>query len=631
VPDARIIEGDSGTLGVGIQVQTTTGSASVISVNWRTLAGSATGGSDFVVVASGSLSWGIFDGTPKVLTVQIQGDTIPEWSSILQQDEIFFVELFNPVNATIGKSRSTVTIVDNDTVQPGVQYLSAVTDSTGTNVTDGRNRLQWRVPAAPAGPTQFKVCWKSNPTNCASPVSDTDTAGGGCSLINGPFTAGGKLLFTHDNTSLIKVTVPAAYCYSVFTIYGGFSPERAEVAVKTFDSTPGPVKWTFTPGHYSTAAAASLVPPTVGIDGIYSVGTDGVVYAMQRGTGASSGLWPPTWNPVALGKPAHNRSPVVTFSAGAYLFVGTENGEVHAVDARSGSIVWSRAAGFPGGSQQLMPGSTGAQATPAGLFKSFGGLNDLLLVGTATGGGNTQFFALSPTTGATLDFYPTGGDTPPGLIDNVFGMAVVDYAGNKVYFGTAGSAFTLWGLDMGPSGAPDLKLLPAPAWNPKPLGITGGTTGAPVARNGRLYLGTDNGAASAIRSLRVSDGNLYSYTHGDGQVKGFVWPDRRDNRLYFTTVGMVHGVRDDGTAITQLWAPITVPSPSIPLQKPGTDNLYVGDGTGRLLEIDVVSQAINPYQLDTGVVQIGAPSLDYPNSLVLVGSDKGVIYAVRVP
>jgi outer membrane protein assembly factor BamB len=401
--------------------------------------------------------------------------------------------------------------------------------------------------------------------------------------------------------------------------------------VKTFDSTPGPVKWTFTPGHYSTATAASLVPPTVGLDGIYSVGTDGVVYAMQRGTGPTSGLWPPTWNPVALGKPAHNRSPVVTFSAGARLFVGTENGEVHAVDARTGSIVWSRAAGFPAGSQQLMPGSTGTQATPAGLFKSFGGLNDLLLVGTATSGGNTQFFALDPVTGATRDYFPTGGDTFPGPIDNVYGMAVVDYASNKVYFGTAGSAFTLWGLDMGPSGAPDLKLLPAPAWNPQPLGITGGTTGAPVARNGRLYLGTDNGAASAIHSLRVSDGNLYSYTHGDGQVKGFVWPDRRDDRLYFSTVNNVHGVRDDGMAITPLWSPISVQSPSIPLQRPGTDNLYVGDGNGRLLQIDVVSKTITPVQLDTGTVQIGAPSLDNVNSLVLVGSDKGVIYAVRVP
>jgi outer membrane protein assembly factor BamB len=322
---------------------------------------------------------------------------------------------------------------------------------------------------------------------------------------------------------------------------------------------------------------------------------------------------------------------VVTLPTGARFFVGTENGEVHAIDAKSGSIAWSRAAGFPPGSQQLMTGSTGTQAIPAGLFKTFGGLNDLLLVGTATAVGNTNFFALDPATGATLDFYPNGGDTPPGLIDNVFGMATVDYTTNRVFFGTAGSAFTLWSLDLGPSGAPDLKLTSV-AWNPKPLGITGGTTGSPVLRNGQLYLGTDNGAASAIHSLRISDGTLYSYTHGDGQVKGFVWPDRRDDRLYFSTVNKVHGVRDTGAAIMPLWSPITVQSPSIPLQKPGTDYLYVGDGQGRLLQIDVVSGSIiTPLQLDTGTVQIGAPSLDGANDLLHVGSDKGVIYAVRVP
>jgi outer membrane protein assembly factor BamB len=317
--------------------------------------------------------------------------------------------------------------------------------------------------------------------------------------------------------------------------------------------------------------------------------------------------------------------------------VGTESGEIHAVDARTGTIIWSRAAGYPVGSEQLMTGanaSTGVQAAPAGLFKAFGGLNDMLLVGTATAIGNTTFFALNPATGATLDFYPnTGaGDTPPGPIDNVFGMATVDYAANRVYFGTAGSAFTLWSLDLGPSGALDLKLTPI-AWNPKPLGITGGTTGSPVVRNGRLYLGTDAGAASEIHSLRLSDGTLYSYMHGDGQLKGFAWPDRRNGQLYFSTVNKVFGVNDDGTSLQPLWSPISVQGASIPLQMPGTNYLFVGTNQGQLVEIDVSSgNVVNTLTLDTGTVTIGAPSLDNASPpLVYVGSDKGVIYAVQVP
>jgi len=624
------VEGNATTL-VPFTLTLAAPATSTITVNWRTIAGSATVGFDFALVSSGLVTFNPGDlSKPLTPTVQIVGDTTPEWSSTLQQDEVFFVELFNAVGATIRRGRASVTIVDDDVSQPGAQYLSAVSDSTGGGPNDGRNRLQWRVPAAPVSPTRFNVCFKASAGACTSPLADTDIAGGGCFNVPGPFTAGSKMLFTHDSSSAIRVQVGNNYCYTVFTYYPAVSNERAEVSVKAFDSNPGPVKWTFTPGHYGGVAAATLMPPTVGLDGIYSVGTDGVVHAMQRGV--SGGLWPSTWNPLGLGKPAHSRSAVVTFSAGARMFVGTENGEVHAVDARLGTLVWSRAAGFPPGSQQLMTGATGAQAAPAGLFKSFGGLNDLILVGTATAVGNTSFFALDPLTGATLDSYPTGGDTPPGPIDNVFGMAVVDYAANRVYFGTNGSSFTLWGLDLGPSGAPDLKRFTTPAWNPKPLGTISGTTGSPVMRNGQLYLGTDSGAASAIHSLRASDGNLYSYTHGDGQVKGFVWPDRRDTRLYFSTVGKLHGVFDTGSSLATIWTPINIVSPSIPLQMPGTDNLWVGDGQGRLIQVDVLTGTVsNSLPLDTGTVQIGAPSLDLANGLVIVGSDKGVIYAVRAP
>jgi outer membrane protein assembly factor BamB len=153
-------------------------------------------------------------------------------------------------------------------------------------------------------------------------------------------------------------------------------------------------------------------------------------------------------------------------------------------------------------------------------------------------------------------------------------------------------------------------------------------------RNGRLYLGTEAGPAATVYSLRVSDGNLYKFTHGDGQVKGFVWPDRRDERIYFTTDRFVFGMKDDGTALTPLWAPINLGSPSIPLQMPGTDFLYVGDGNGNLVEIDVkTGTVIASIKLSALDVQIGAPSLDNVNRLVHVGSAVagGVIYAVRVP
>jgi hypothetical protein len=627
--DQRVIEGGAGTL-VPFSVSLSGPWPSPVTVSYRTVAGSATGPSDFVIVTSGSVTLSPGE-TSKPLQVpqasddiRVQGDAIAEWNNLLQQDEIFYVELFNPVNATINRGWASVTIVDDDQSQPGVQFLSAVTDSTGSAATDGRNRLQWRVPAAPASPTRFKVCWKSSTGACTSPLSDTDTDPGGCSVINGPFTAGARQLFTHDNTNVVKVQVPRNYCYSVFTDYGVLSPERGEVAVKTFDSTPGPVKWTFTAGHYNGAAAPSVLPPTVGTDAIYTVGTDGVVHAMERGP--NGGLWPPLWNAVALGKPAHSRSPVVTTPAlGSRLFVGTESGEVHALDARKGLVSWSRSAGT-----RLMATAVGDQAAPAGIFRHFGGpsVNDLVLVGTANGASNTEFFALNPASGATIDKYPTGGDTPPGPVNNVYGMPIVDYAANRVYFATTGggAAHTVWALDLGPPGAPNLTLSALP-WNPKPLGGAG-TVGSMVLRGGRLYLGTDSGAAAQVHSLRLTDGDLYSYTHGDGQVKGFTWPDRRNGRMYFSTSSQVHALDDDGTQLQPFWGPLGFNNPSMLLQRPGTDQLFVGDGDGRLIRIDAGTGATTPLLLAGNGVLIGAPSLDNFHNLIHVGSDKGVVYAV---
>ena len=51
------------------------------------------------------------------------------------------------------------------------------------------------------------------------------------------------------------------------------------------------------------------------------------------------------------------------------------------------------------------PAPRACRRLPPLLVKSFGGLNDLVLVGTATAVGDTTYFALDPATGATLDSY----------------------------------------------------------------------------------------------------------------------------------------------------------------------------------------------------------------------------------
>jgi hypothetical protein len=213
------------------------------------------------------------------------------------------------------------------------------------------------------------------------------------------------------------------------------------------------------------------------------------------------------------------------------------------------------------------------------------------------------------------------------------GMPVVDYTGNRSYFLSTAPAGVLWAFDLGPAGVPGLTLSSLPSANPLALGFGG--QGSPVFRNGRLYYGLSNGD---VRVYRLSDAKQSTLGAGDGGVKGFVFPDRRDGRLYFSTNTYVWGALDDIVSADPMlaveWMVTDIPNPSIVLHWPNTNHLYVGGGDGRLYEIDVSSatpQSTKKSVLLESGSQIGAPSLDGPNGLVLVGSATGVVYAVRVP
>jgi hypothetical protein len=619
----RVVEGNGLSLPIKIKRNP---AGPIADVYWKTVNGSATGGSDFVSVSSGFVQFSSPD-TEKTITVTILGDGTPEPNTATTlPDEFFFVELTSVTpGGTFSRSRATVVIVDDDRSMPGVQFLSVV---SGGSSTQGNNKLQWRVPAGqPAAPNQVEIRANAGASSCAFPNLVTD----GTLVANiGAASPGLTQGYSH-----VVATPHQVWCYSVFTIYSGTpTAEVAKVKAKTFDAGAGPIKWTYT----SSSTLPNVAPPTIGQDGIYTVDNDGVLHAMQRF--GAPGTWPTIWNPAMLNGATSNRSVVVPLSTlGTRLFIGTQNGWVHSVDGRTGTIEWSR---------QLMAGSTGTQATPGLLLKGYGGANDLVLVGTATGTSNTKFFALDPLTGATFDDYPNGTtDTPPGAVENVFGQPVVDYANNRVYFGTTGvnpTGFTLWSLDLG-SPAPDLTLSTTLAWNPKPLGSLVGSNGSLVSRNGWLYLGTGGGGATEgdLNAVRISDGALRIYNHGDGQLKGFPWPDRRNGRLYFSTTNKVHAAFFDGSTLgpDPGWqanlsgvSHVTVSHPSIVLQRPGTDELYVGDDQGHLLRFNAATGAqMGVVTLDGPGTIIGAPSLDTgqtPLPLLLVGSDKGVVYAVQV-
>jgi hypothetical protein len=601
VPESRVVEGN-GPQVVNLTIQISAPNLSgVTSVQWYTQAGTAAAGSDFMPVSPTTVTWSLGDGAPKNISVTVVGDTIGEWSPTTQMDETFFVKLQNPVGATIAKPSATVTILDDDhptlNQRPGVQFLSAISGSVSPHGGgDGQVRLQWRVAPAQTAPTQIKIQQDSNFTAaCTFPPADT----AGLNVANlAPAAAGLTQFFTHSN-----LTTGSVHCYSVFAIYAGGPTTQIGQIKGTPFSAAFAIAWKF------TASSTILVPPTVGSDAIYVTDTAGVVHALQRGTGG--GMWPSTWNPVAVGQ-TNMRSAVVPRPEGARLYLGTDGGEVHSIDGRFGTLVWSRSAA----AGTNLPTTGGAQAQPSGIFKNFGGSNDMLLVGTNAALGSNALWALDPATGNVLDSLSTGG------MGTVLGMPVLDYAGNRVFFLTSSSTDTVIGMTLGASGSPDLVLDTTLAWNPKPAG--GGSNGSLVLRNGRFYFGD----SANLFALHM-DGTLYGTITGDGAIKGFVWPDRSNDNVFFATNGKVHAVRDTGSGFVDVISPVSVTSPSIVLQKPGTTFLYVGDGLGNLVQINLVAGVLTTL-LETGV-QIGAPSLDAPNSMVIVGSNTGSVYAVRVP
>jgi hypothetical protein len=119
-------------------------------------------------------------------------------------------------------------------------------------------------------------------------------------------------------------------------------------------------------------------------------------------------------------------------------------------------------------------------------------------------------------------------------------------------------------------------------------------------------------------------------------VKGFVFPDRGSDALYFATDNYVWGVSDDGSASMSLDFSVGLDAgarPSAALFVPGSHYVYVGGSDGKLYEIDVVGASKKSVDLGGGSVVVGAPSLDrgFAPNLVHVGTEAGVFYAVSVP
>lgn len=106
IGDAQTPEGDSGTRPLVFGLTLSEASRASVFVSWRTRTGTATSPEDYVT-ASGLVQFAPGE-TQKTVQVLINGDTKVE------PDEMFFVDLSDPVGAVIARGTATGTIQNDD-------------------------------------------------------------------------------------------------------------------------------------------------------------------------------------------------------------------------------------------------------------------------------------------------------------------------------------------------------------------------------------------------------------------------------------------------------------------------------------------------------------------------------------
>jgi hypothetical protein len=143
INSASLIEGDSGTQVMSFTVSLSVPASGPISVQWSTTDGTARGAppdNDYIS-AGGTVNFAIGEQQQQI-DVTILGDTLPEI------DETFFVDLANPIGATIATGRGTGTIVENgDLASVSLATTLAEVSEGDSGTTDATLTVSLGAPA----------------------------------------------------------------------------------------------------------------------------------------------------------------------------------------------------------------------------------------------------------------------------------------------------------------------------------------------------------------------------------------------------------------------------------------------------------------------------------------------------
>ena len=168
VQDKTVNEPDAGQqTSVTFDVILSGPSGKSVSVDYKTTPGTATGGplaaagTDYQTVGTTTLAFSPGQ-TTRQITIQVFGDNTDE------TDESFFVDLSNPVNATLVDNQAQATIYDND------GPFITVTDVTANEGNSGSSNFQFNVQLSAASPQTILVDVKTADGSAISTGANPD-------------------------------------------------------------------------------------------------------------------------------------------------------------------------------------------------------------------------------------------------------------------------------------------------------------------------------------------------------------------------------------------------------------------------------------------------------------------------
>lgn len=246
INDIAVVEGNSGTKTLTFTITLTGATELPASVTVATMDKTAMAGSDYVALASKTITFNPGETTTTV-SITINGDTD------IENDETFIVQLSNPVNATIARDQGFGTIVNDDVAPPqnpllvgttttaygtaGAPPVVRVVDANGTQISSTNLNDQFNggvrtavgdvdgdgiddiiVGSGPGGPSIVRVISGKDGSELFSvaPFESTFTGGvfvaagdlngdGKAEIVISPDVGGGPRVQVYDGASFVKL------------------------------------------------------------------------------------------------------------------------------------------------------------------------------------------------------------------------------------------------------------------------------------------------------------------------------------------------------------------------------------------------------------------------------------------